>query len=250
MANFRVVARKGINIREEADINSEILGAVACGEVVIEADEPVTDPAWLPILLEDDTLGWVAREFLEEVTEDFKEIEAVEISLPKVEPGPVIFQRDLTKLYGYPKERAGYLTTIDLREFAGRLGHVRDFQGNQWSCRIYGHEAMAGPLKKAFGLLCERALAGELKTYDGCFNIRKMVSGNSYSVHSWGMAVDFNARWNPYGGEVQFSGDFILCFAEAGFEAGALWSTPDGMHFQLPWIRDWRQSDNPLRARA
>jgi len=247
--NFRVTARSGVKIRGSADINSEVLGAVAYGEVVIEADEPVTG-AWLPILLEDDTLGWVARQYVQEIPEIGQTIEAVEIAEVSPIAGLPIFQRELTAKYGYPKERAGYLTTIDLREFAAYLGHVRDFTGKPWSCKIYGHEVMAEPLKRAFGLLCSRGLAGELRSYDGCFNIRKMVYGRSYSVHSWGMAVDLNAAQNPYGGPVRFSDEFILCFAEAGFEAGALWNTPDGMHFQLPWIRDWRESDNPLRARV
>jgi hypothetical protein len=44
-----------------------------------------------------------------------------------------------------------------------------------------------------------------------------------------------------------FSDELVRCFAEAGFEWGGLWRTPDGMHFQLPWTQDWRQSANPLR---
>jgi hypothetical protein len=95
-------------------------------------------------------------------------------------------------------------------------------------------------------LICDRGLADELHTYDGCFNIRRMKGGNSLSVHSWGLAVDFNAAENPYGGQVTFSDEFIRCFADAGFEAGALWRTPDGMHFQLCWTQDWQSSDNPL----
>lgn len=239
--NYRVTAKGGLNIRSGPGKEYEDLGDLQFGQVVISPDTS----KFIPILLEDNTIGWAAKEFVQEAPEDLQEIEAVEISVKEIPPLP-IFQKDLISTFGYPQERAGYLTTIDLREFAGHLGHVRDFQGNPWSCRIYGHEIMARPLKKAFGFICERGLAGELKTYDGCFNIRKMSSGKSYSVHSWGLAVDFNASQNPYGGEVTFSDDLIICFAEAGFEAGALWNTPDGMHFQLPWIRDWRELKDPL----
>ncbi len=115
---------------------------------------------------------------------------------------------------------------------------------------------LEGPLKKALRLVCERGLAGELKTYDGCFNIRPMKSGRSLSVHSWGLALDFNAETNPfqYPGPSfsdmvrDFSDDFVRCFAEAGFEWGGIWkSVKDPMHFQLPWTQDWQESSAPLR---
>ncbi|MFA5381848.1 MAG: M15 family metallopeptidase [Candidatus Micrarchaeia archaeon] len=159
-----------------------------------------------------------------------------------------IMQNQLLNLFGAPRDPASYLTTISLKEFAEYLGHVRDFEGNPWSLRIYGHELLAGPLRAAFQKLCGRGLAGELRTFDGCFNIRQMKGGSSYSVHSWGLAMDLNAGSNPFGGMPTLSTKFVQCFAESGFEWGGLWqpdSLRDGMHFQLPWIRD-RGHDSPL----
>jgi len=158
----------------------------------------------------------------------------------------MILQRNLDDLFGEPDETAGYLVTMDFSEFSYAFSHVKDYEGNHWRCRIYGHELLADPLRQAFGLIVDRGLFDELKTYDGCFNIRRMKGSGSMSVHSWGLAVDFNAAENPFGGPVNFSDEFIRCFADAGFEPGALWRTPDGMHFQLPWTRDWTDSDNPL----
>lgn len=247
--NYQIIAPRGLKIRSGPGLNyEEAAEPVAYGEILIGADLICPDPAWLPILLEDDSVGYVARKHTQTVSGNGREIEEVEISpVASLPAGQFLDQRDLIAKFGYPKNRAGYLTTIDLREFAGHLAHVRDFTGRLWSFRIYGHELLAGPLKRAFQAICDRGLAGELKTFDGCFCIRKMTSRKSYSVHSWGLAVDFNARQNPYGGEVTFSDDLILCFAETGFEAGALWDTPDGMHFQRPWTHDWRESDHPLR---
>lgn len=242
--NYQVMAASGLKIRSGPGIDCEEIGTLANGEVVIS---PTEENGFIPILLEDDTLGYVAKEFVQPAVEDSREIEAIETA--PVETALPIYQKDLVAKYGYPKERAGYLVTIDLREFAQHFGQVKDFQGHPWSGRIYGHEALAVPLKRAFAALVAAGLAGELRTYDGCFNIRRMTSGKSYSVHSWGLALDLNAAENPYGGQVNFSDEFILCFAQAGFEAGALWSTPDGMHFQLPWTRDWQGSDVELRPR-
>jgi hypothetical protein len=161
-----------------------------------------------------------------------------------------IFQRQLYDLFGTPNEgqfATDYLRTIDLTEFIELFPHVKGYTGAPWRGKIYGHYLLEGPLRRAFKLLVRRGLAEELLTYDGCWNIRRMSGGGGLSVHSWGLAVDFNAAENPYGGDVNFSDDFIKCFADAGFEAGALWRTPDGMHFQLPWTQDWRNSENLLK---
>jgi len=152
----------------------------------------------------------------------------------------MIFQRELEDRFGTPGDDTSYLKTMDFSEFSESFAHVRDYEGNKWGLKIYGHKLMESPLCKALGLVVERGLADELKTYDGCFNIRKKKGGSGYSVHSWGMAVDFNAATNPFGGEPTFSDNFVKCFAESGFEWGGLWvpdSIRDGMHFQLPWIR-------------
>jgi D-alanyl-D-alanine carboxypeptidase len=240
--NYRVKTSSELDIHSGPGTSYESIGTLDPGQTIISPDTA----DWLPVLLEDDSIGWATRKDLEEAPT------TKEAPAPTPAPattGPPLFQKELTAKFGAPKEGAGYLVTIDLREFAGHLGHVKDFEGNPWGCRIYGHKLLDAPLKQAFRLLCERGLAGELRTYDGCFNIRPMTGGGGYSVHSWGLAVDLNALLNPYGGPTRFSKEFILCFAEAGFEAGALWHTPDGMHFQLPWTQDWRQSSNPLRPR-
>jgi hypothetical protein len=160
-----------------------------------------------------------------------------------------IFQRELYDLFGTPNNGQfanDYLTTVDLTEFASDFAHVLDYEGNHWKHKIYCNYIMEDQLRASLNNIVNRGLAQELQTYDGCFNIRKMKASGSLSVHSWGLAVDFNAAQNPFGGIVTFSDGFIKCFADAGFEAGALWHTPDGMHFQLPWTQDWRQSDNSL----
>jgi len=163
----------------------------------------------------------------------------------------IMYQSELEDWFGDPRESSfaeDYLITMDFSEFANDFKHVKDYEGNKWGYHIYGHYMMEEPLKNAFRALITGSIAKELKTYDGCFNIRLMKGGNSLSVHSWGLAVDFNAATNPFGGKVSFSKKLILCFAEAGFEAGALWSRPDGMHFQLPLTSSkWLTSDNPLR---
>ena len=145
-----------------------------------------------------------------------------------------MLQSELTELFGRPRDPAPYLKVLDFKDFADALGPVKDYEGNTWGFRLYAHELMEAPLRKAFQNIADRGLANEFVTMDGCLNIRQMTGGGGYSVHSWGLAIDINAPYNPFGQEPNMSDGFVKCFIDAGFEWGGSWQTPDGMHFQLP----------------
>jgi hypothetical protein len=102
--------------------------------------------------------------------------------------------------------------------------------------RIYCNKIMIAPLYQAFHNLIARGCVSELKTWNGCFNIRKKVGGSSASLHSWGIAIDLNAAWNGFGKPSTLSPQFVQCFIDAGFEWGGTWKRTDAMHFQLKEI--------------
>lgn len=99
--------------------------------------------------------------------------------------------------------------------------------------KIYCNKMMVVPLTNAFKNIIDRDLIKELKTWDGCFNIRSKKGGITHSLHSWGMAIDINAAWNGFGVKPTMSAELVKCFTDAGFEWGGTWKKPDGMHFQL-----------------
>jgi hypothetical protein len=99
--------------------------------------------------------------------------------------------------------------------------------------RIYCNKDMIAPLSKAFANLIKTGRVNELKTWDGCFAIRKKRGADSASLHSWGVAVDVNSSWNQMGKPSTLSKEFVKCFTDAGFDWGGLFSKPDAMHFQL-----------------
>lgn len=100
--------------------------------------------------------------------------------------------------------------------------------------KIYCNKDMIIPLTKAFVNLIKTGHVKELRTWDGCFNIRKKRGLNSMSLHSWGIAIDLNASWNQLGRVPTLSPGFVKCFTDTGlFDWGGVWSRPDGMHFQL-----------------
>ena len=99
--------------------------------------------------------------------------------------------------------------------------------------KLYCNKAMVVPLTKAFEVLIKTGAVNELKTWDGCFNIRNKRNGGTPSLHSWGVAIDICAAWNRMGQKPTMPLSVVACFKDAGFDWGGDWSTPDGMHFQL-----------------
>lgn len=112
--------------------------------------------------------------------------------------------------------------------------------------RIYCNKDLIKPLEAAFKALIATGCVNELKTWDGCFNIRKKRGLVSMSLHSWAIAIDVNAAMNPLGltreqikarGLTPFSEKFLDCFRKNGFDCGADWvNRPDFMHMQLASI--------------
>src|SRR4030042_6154948 len=62
--NYRVIAKGGLNIRAGPGTQYEDLGDLLPGEVVVSPDTS----KFVPILLEDNSIGWAAREYLEEIS--------------------------------------------------------------------------------------------------------------------------------------------------------------------------------------
>jgi hypothetical protein len=99
--------------------------------------------------------------------------------------------------------------------------------------RIYCNKDLVKPLEAAFKALIDTGRVTELKTWDGCFNIRKKRGLSSMSLHSWGIAIDVNAFENGLGKQPKLSPEFVKCFTDNGFIWGGTWRRLDGMHFEL-----------------
>lgn len=99
--------------------------------------------------------------------------------------------------------------------------------------KIYCNRDTIAPLTIAFVNLIATGRVNELKTWDGCFNIRQKRGGSSPSLHSWGVAVDVNSLDNKMGEPSTLSPEFVKCWTDAGFDWGGGWLHKDSMHFQL-----------------
>lgn len=99
--------------------------------------------------------------------------------------------------------------------------------------KIYCNQTLVRPLERALQAIRDRGLTKEIKTWDGCFNIRKKKGGTSLSLHAWGVAIDLNAAWNGFRKEPTMKKELVQCFTDFNWEWGGHWNTKDGMHFQL-----------------
>lgn len=102
--------------------------------------------------------------------------------------------------------------------------------------RLYCNRDLVEPLTRALNALIQTGHVHELKTWDGCFNIRKKRGLSSMSLHSWGIAIDVNAFENGLNMIPRLSPGFVKCFTDNGFDWGGNWQRKDGMHFQLSKI--------------
>ena len=103
--------------------------------------------------------------------------------------------------------------------------------------RIYCNKDLVAPLGQAFENLIATGHVKEIKTWDGCFNIRQKRGIASMSLHSWGIAIDVNASENQLNQIPKLSSGFVKCFTDAGFDWGGSWKgRTDPMHFQLSKI--------------
>ena len=96
-------------------------------------------------------------------------------------------------------------------------------------------------LRGALKEIKARGLAGTVKSYDGCYVPRfiERNPNNSISLHTWGIAVDFNASRNPLNRPSTQDPTVVRIFKKWGFTWGGDWSSPvDPMHFQLGALID------------
>jgi len=113
--------------------------------------------------------------------------------------------------------------------------------------KIYCNKVIVPSLEKVLRTLISKGLHTEIKTWDGCFNIRTQRNSTAISRHSWAIAIDMNAAWNPlitikdptkYDAirlaKMTWTEPFLQVWRDNNWVCGADWKTRlDGMHFEF-----------------
>lgn len=135
---------------------------------------------------------------------------------------------DCITKYGNPSAKSKYLIMYQM-PLSLQLPHLPK--------TIFCNVDFVEPYEKAIKNLIDAGCENEIKTFDGCFNIRKARGTSVWSLHSWGVAIDLNAFENQMFTKGKFSRKFVDCWIKAGFDWGGYWDKrKDPMHFQLTSI--------------
>ena len=99
---------------------------------------------------------------------------------------------------------------------------------------FYCHKLLVSVFQTVFEEVVLSGLTDEIKTFDGCFNIRKIRgSSTNMSLHSWAIAIDLNYKGNELGNsEPEMDPRVIAVFKKHGFYWGGNFKRRDGMHFE------------------
>lgn len=99
---------------------------------------------------------------------------------------------------------------------------------------FYCHKLLVLVFQKVFEEIALEGLVDEIKTFDGCFNIRKIRgSSTTMSLHSWAIAIDLNYKGNELGNpKPEMDHRVIAVFEKHGFYWGGNFKRRDGMHFE------------------
>lgn len=112
--------------------------------------------------------------------------------------------------------------------------------------KLYCNKVIVPSLELILRDLIKEGVHTEIKTFDGCFNIRTQRNSTAISRHSWGIAIDLNAAWNPlcvvkdanryaaYREQyVKWTEKFLQVWRNHNWNCGGDWKTRlDGMHFE------------------
>lgn len=104
--------------------------------------------------------------------------------------------------------------------------------------KVRCHRAMIPQLRAALDEVASGGLAYTIDDadYGGCFAPRFIGRdpGGRLSHHSWGVAIDINARANAFGTKPDQDGALVKALVAHGLAWGGDWLVPDGMHFE--WV--------------
>ncbi len=96
------------------------------------------------------------------------------------------------------------------------------------------HRLIVPLLQAVFTEIVQRGLQKSVRTYGGGYVWRMKRGQAKPSTHSWGIAIDLNARTNAMGTSGDMDPALVALFEGYGFTWGGRWSgaNKDPMHFQ------------------
>lgn len=105
--------------------------------------------------------------------------------------------------------------------------------GGGQTINVRCHIAVADKVHNALADIVKGNMLALLNEYDGAFVVRNIRGSTHPSLHSWGLAIDFDASKYPLGSNNRLPHDIIVAFKNQGFfYGGDFHHRLDPMHFE------------------
>jgi hypothetical protein len=153
---------------------------------------------------------------------------------------PAKTRAEATKRYGEIKDgkwasQAKWMIMVPVPESLQKHWFV-DGDPRTPARKIYCNKDIAEPLSHALQNIVARELVDQLKSFDGCFNIRNVRGSTNLSAHAYGLAIDINYETNQLGTKGDMTPELVACFTDEGFAWGGNFkSRKDPMHYSFCW---------------
>ncbi len=106
---------------------------------------------------------------------------------------PTQEEKGLIKYYGEIGENQTYLQV----PYPHRLAWDLDTEISRYSCHEKVHDSLERTLKRVVEHYGQHQIEElRLDLFGGCLNVRKMRGGSKWSMHSWGIAADYDPSHN------------------------------------------------------
>lgn len=162
------------------------------------------------------------------------------LEMEKPEHPPIISvpqsRDEVEAMFGDPLQSGWAEEYLAFCETPPELNHCFTYKNKQGKHGFYCNKLLIPMFQKVYKGIVDAKLEKELKTFDGCWNVRKIRGGNNLSTHSWAISVDHNAAENALGANPKMDDRIVAIFENVGFYWGGHFRRKDGMHFQ--WARN------------
>ena len=141
-------------------------------------------------------------------------------------------RQDLYDIFGDPLEDGHWKSYGGFCITPPELDHIFPYawQGQRG---FWCNKPLIPIFQKIYGPIADEGLASKLYSFDGCHNVRYIRGGTELSMHSWGIAVDHNAKTNRIGIEGDMDPDVVKIFENEEFTWGGRFKRKDPMHFEF-----------------
>ncbi len=141
---------------------------------------------------------------------------------------------EVYRIFGNPRMPGFQETQLAFCETPPALNHVFWRQNEQFKNGFWCHRLLLQPLLSVYQSIAGSGLAWALQSFDGCWNVRNIRGERELSMHSWGIAVDHNAKTNPLGENGDMHPAIVEIFKAHGFYWGGWFKKrKDFMHFEF-----------------